>query len=246
MPDEHDAAIREHEVPAHRDEGPAAPHGDGEPAEALRPHAHVRREGHVREIVTVVVLSVTAVLTAWSVFEASQWGGEMSIAFSRASSSRIEASRYAAEADAARGYDLQTFAVWVQAVAQQDEPLAEFVRQRFSPHFGPAVDEWLALKPLQDPSAPASPFAMPSYQPPGRAEAAAADKRAEEWFARGLLLDERSDRYTFLTVLFALVLFFASLSHRGRTERLRWVVLGVALVLLVAGTALLLAFPKIV
>lgn len=237
MPDEHDAAVREHEVPAHR---------EGEPADTHRPHAHARREGHVREIVTVVVLSVTAVLTAWSVFEASQWGGEMSIAFSKASSSRIEASRHAAEADAARGYDLQTFAVWVQAVAQQDELLAEFVRQRFSPHFAPAVDEWLALKPLQDPSAPRSPFAMPSYEPPGRAEAAAADQRAEEWFARGLLLDERSDRYTFLTVLFALVLFFASLSARGRTERLRWVVLGVALVLLVAGTAFLLAFPKIV
>lgn len=204
------------------------------------------RPGHVREVLTVVVLAVTAVLTAWSVFEASQWGGEMSIAFSKASSARIEASRHESQADAARGYDLQTFAVWVQAVAEGDEPLAAFVRQRFSPHFGPAVDEWLATQPLQDPSAPASPFVMPSYEPPGTAEAAAADARAEDMFARGLVLDERSDRYTFLTVLFALVLFFASLSTRGRTERVRWVLLGVALVMVVAGVGFLLAFPKIV
>lgn len=204
------------------------------------------RPGHVREVLTVVVLAVTAVLTAWSVFEASQWGGEMSIAFSKASSARIEASRHASQADAARGYDLQTFAVWVQAVAEGDEPLAAFVRQRFSPHFGPAVDEWLATQPLQDPSAPASPFVMPSYEPPGTAEAAAADARAEDLFARGLVLDERSDRYTFLTVLFALVLFFASLSTRGRTERVRWVLLGVALVMVVVGVGFLLAFPKIV
>lgn len=204
------------------------------------------RPGHVREVLTVVVLAVTAVLTAWSVFEASQWGGEMSIAFSKASSARIEASRHESQADAARGYDLQTFAVWVQAVAEGDEPLAAFVRQRFSPHFGPAVDEWLATQPLQDPSAPASPFVMPSYEPPGTAEAAAADARAEDMFARGLVLDERSDRYTFLTVLFALVLFFASLSTRGRTERVRWVLLGVAVVMVVAGIGFLLAFPKIV
>ncbi|AEE44777.1 hypothetical protein Celf_0637 [Cellulomonas fimi ATCC 484] len=204
------------------------------------------RPGHVREVVTVVVLSVTAVLTAWSVFEASQWGGEMSIAFSKASSARIEASRHAAEADAARGYDLQTFAVWVQAVAQGDEPLAAFARERFSPQLAPAMDAWLATEPLQDPDAPRSPFALPVYEPPGAADAAEADARAEDWFARALLLDERSDRYTFLTVLFALVLFFASLSTRGRAERLRWTLLGVALVLVVVGTGLLLAFPKIV
>jgi hypothetical protein len=214
--------------------------------EQEHPAHHQRRPGHVREVVTVVVLSVTAVLTAWSVFEASQWGGEMSIAFSKASSARIEASRHAAEADAARGYDLQTFAVWVQAVAQGDEPLAAFVRQRFSPQFAPAVDAWLATEPLQDADAPPSPFALPTYDPPGAADAADADARAEDWFARGLVLDERSDRYTFLTVLFALVLFFASLSARGRTERLRWTVLAVALLLLVTGTGFLLAFPKIV
>lgn len=234
MADERDAAVREHDVADRRAQAP------------VPDDAPVRRRGHVREVITVVVLSVTAVLTAWSVFEASQWGGEMSIAFSKASSSRIEASRHESEADAARGYDLQTFAVWVQAVAEGDEQLAEFVRQRFSPQFAPPFEEWVATQPLQDPDAPRSPFALPSYEPPGTAEAAAADAAAEDWFARGLLLDERSDRYTFLTVLFALVLFFASLSARGRTERVRWVLLGVALVMVTAGLGLLLAFPKIV
>lgn len=83
-----------------------------------------RRAG-IRELVAVVVLSVTAVVIAWSGFESSKWGGEMSIAFSRASAARIEASRFAAEADAARGFDLDVFSVYVQAVAEGDDARAD-------------------------------------------------------------------------------------------------------------------------
>ena len=43
------------------------------------------------EIAGVFLLSVVAVLTAWCGFQASKWGGEMSIAFSQASSARIQA-----------------------------------------------------------------------------------------------------------------------------------------------------------
>ena len=42
------------------------------------------------DIMAVFVSSISAVLTAWSGFEASKWGGEMSIAFSQASSARVQ------------------------------------------------------------------------------------------------------------------------------------------------------------
>lgn len=67
----------------------------------------------------MIVLSVTAVLTAWSGFESSKWGGEMSIAFSQASTARIESARFDAQADAERAFDLNVFGVYVQAVADE-------------------------------------------------------------------------------------------------------------------------------
>src|SRR5690606_38064383 len=106
------------------------------------------------EWVAVVVLAVTAVLTAWSGFEASKWGGEMSIAFSKASAARIEAARHAAEADAARGFDLNVFGIYVQAVAEGDTTLREFVETRFTDHFAVAFDSWLGTRPLENPDAP--------------------------------------------------------------------------------------------
>ncbi|WP_454049851.1 hypothetical protein [Cellulomonas sp. Marseille-Q8402] len=204
------------------------------------------RRTRLRDVTALAVLTVTAVLTAWSGFESSKWGGEMSIAFSRASSQRIEATRWSATADAARGYDLQTFALWLEAVAQEDDELATFVEQRFAERFRPAFDEWVAARPLLDPDAPPSPFALESYQPPGTAEAAAADARADEYFAQALRNNQRGDDYTLLTVLFALVLFFAAMSERARRALSRHVLLGLAGVLFLLGVVLLATFPKIV
>jgi len=204
--------------------------------------------GHTtyRELIAVVILAVTAVLTAWSGFEASKWGGEMSIAFSRASAARIEASGFNAQADAARGFDLNVFGIYIQAVAEGDDLLRDFVEQRFTDHFEPAFDAWLEQRPLQNPAAPASPFALPEYQPPGLAEADEADGRADELFGQALEYNQRGDNYTLLTVLFALVLFFSAVSQRIKSNALTWVVLSSATVLLVVGVSFLIAFPKII
>jgi hypothetical protein len=198
------------------------------------------------ENVAVALLAVTAVLTAWSGFEASKWSGEMSISFSRASTQRIEATRQATIAEAARAVDLQVFGIWLQATAEDDQALAEFTRERFTEHFAPAFDEWLAARPLQNPDAPASPFALDTYVPPGREEAQEADARADEYFADALTDNRRGDNYTLLTVLFALVLFLGALANRFDSTRRSWTVLAGAGVLLLLGVAFLAAFPKIV
>jgi hypothetical protein len=228
-----DGSARE---PSQAADGPPA--GDDDVAEPIGAE-------RVRDIVAVVILSITAVLTAWSGFQSSKWGGEMSISFSRASTARIEASREAERANAARGYDLDVFGIYVQAVASGDQRLADFAEQRFSDAFRPAFDEWIAMSPLENPDAPKSPFALDSYRPPGQQEAADADVRADELFQAALRNNQRGDNYTLLTVLFALVLFFTSVSGRPKLATMRWFTLGLAATLLVVGTGFLVGFPKI-
>lgn len=204
------------------------------------------RRSSLVEHIAVALLAITAVLTAWSGFEASKWSGEMSISFSRASTQRIEAAREATTAEAARAVDLQVFGIWLEATAGDDDRLAEFARERFTDHFAPAFDEWLATRPLRNPDAPRSPFAMDSYVPPGEVEAAEADARADDYFADALADNRRGDNYTLLTVLFALVLFFGALSNRFGSPRKSWMILAGAGVLLLVGVGFLVSFPKIV
>jgi hypothetical protein len=149
------------------------------------------------------VLSVTAVLTAWCGFESAKWSGEMSVAFSEASSSRIEAARQSGVANAALQADLTIWGVYLQARAQGDTALATFVEKRFTAHFRVAYKAWIAQG-----EATAGPFKMKEYVPPGATEAAAADQYADSRFADALVYNQSGDNYALLTVLDALVLFF--------------------------------------
>jgi hypothetical protein len=162
----------------------------------------------------------------------------MSIAFSEASSARIEAARHAGAANAARQADLSIWGVYLQARAQGDTALARYVEQRFTDHFRVAYRAWIAEgEPTQ------GPFKMKEYVPPGTTESLAADQHADSRFADALVFNQRGDDYTILTVLFALVLFFAAASTRLGRLRAQWILLGLAITFLIAATAILATFP---
>jgi hypothetical protein len=193
------------------------------------------------ETIALILLSVTAILTAWCGFEASKWGGEMSIAFSQASSARIEAARQQGIANNARQADLTIYAVYVQARATNDRQLATYVENRFSSEFKVAFDAWVAAgMPTK------SPFAIPAYVPPGTNEADAADKRADSLFAKALVNNRRADDYTLLTVLAALVLFFAAVAGRLNNRRTQLAALSIGAVLFIVAGVIVATFPVII
>lgn len=195
----------------------------------------------VRETIALVLLAVTAILTAWCGFESSKWGGEMSISFSRASTARIEAARQQGVANNARQQDLSIYAVYVQAEAAGNSTLATYVQKRFSDQFAVAYDAWVAAgRPTK------APFAMPEYVPPGEKESKAADQRADALFAQALVNNQRGDNYTILTVLAALVLFFAAISGRLNRPAFQWAAVGLALVLFVTAAIISATFPIII
>jgi hypothetical protein len=197
-----------------------------------------------RELIAIVLLSVTAILTAWAGFQASKWGGVMSIAFSEASTARIEAARLEGTADRKLSIQVSLFTQWLQAYQDRDDELTDFLADRFPEPLSTVFPEWLASRPQIRPDAPATPFEMPEYVIPELREAAQADARADEKFAEALRNNQRGDDYTLLTVGFATVLFFTALSGRlrGMTQR---VLLGVAGAGFVVLAGMLLSFPKL-
>jgi hypothetical protein len=206
-------------------------------------------EGLSRTVETwsAVLLSVTVILTAWSAFESSKWGGAMSIAFSQASSARIQANRAAGEVAQARQADLSIYSLWLQMKAAKNEPAAAYVEQRFTSRFRPAFDEWVALGGISNPTnAPPSPFALASYVPPGTAEQVALDAKADAKYLEALRNNQRGDNYTILGVLFAVVLFFAAMATRFANPRMQIGLLAFATVSFLVGVGFLASFPKLI
>ncbi len=195
------------------------------------------------DLVATILLALATVATAWSGYQASRWNGEQAKAFSRASASRIESAKAADLANSQTQIDVATFTQWVDAYAQEQTELADFYRQRFRDEFKPAVEAWIASRPLRNPDAPLTPFVMPEYRVAAREDAARLELEGEASSAQARANVQRATNYVLGVVLFAAVLFFAGMSTQLRTPRVRRAMLGFALVVFVGTVAWLATFP---
>ena len=197
-----------------------------------------KKQRSLIDVLGVLVLSTVAIITAWCGFEASKWGGEMSIAFSQASSARIQAANAEGQARDARMFDLVIWANYVQAVAENKTALADYIEARFTPDFAVAFKAWDEGGRVES-----VPFANAAYVPAGTKEAAELNARADAKFAEALENNQRGDNYSLLTVLFALVLFLTAMSQRAKVPWANWALLGLAVVVALVGLGILATFP---
>ena len=195
------------------------------------------------EIVATVMLSLATLGTAWSGYQASRWNGEQAKAFSRAAAARVESAKAADLGNSQTQVDVATFIQWVDSYALEEKELADFYFARFRAEFKPAVDAWIATKPLQNDDAPLTPFAMPEYRVAAQTEARRLEAEAEVLSATARTNVQRATNYVLCVVLFAAVLFFAGISTRLRTPALRRVLLGFGIVVFVGTVAWLATFP---
>jgi len=195
------------------------------------------------ELVATVLLALAAVATAWSSYQATRWNGEQAIAAGRANAARVEASRAQGLAEFQQQVDVATFIQWVDATAAGDETVADFYEQRFRPEFKPAFEAWTATDPLEDPDAPPTPFAMPEYKLSATTDERRADvvaKAEADAVHRNVV---RASDYVLGVVLFATTLFFAGLSTRLTSPRVRWSALALGWVVFVGAVGWMLTFP---
>jgi hypothetical protein len=195
------------------------------------------------ELAAAVLLAVAAVTTAWSSYQASRWNGEQAKTASAVNKTRIEAARAADLASSQTQVDIATFIQWVDAYAQDEGELASFYRERFRPEFKPAFDAWIATRPLRTPGAPQTPFAMPQYRLAAAADAARLDADAEVLAAQVRSYIQRSSNYVLGVVLCAVALFFAGISTKLASPRIRIAMVGLGWVVFVVAVAWIASSP---
>ncbi|MGV8966381.1 MAG: hypothetical protein ACOH2F_08875 [Cellulomonas sp.] len=209
------------------------------------------------ELVATALLALATLLTAWSAFQATKWSGVQANNYSAASAARTESVRASNTANSLTTIDVNTFVAWVTAVADERggaspsaEPytpqpgtLSGFLYERFRDEFRPAVDAWLATRPLLSPDAPPTPFAMPEYRLAETTEAAAFAREADDRSAEARRANQRGDNYVLLTVLFVTVSLFAGSSTKLDVARGQQFLLALAVLVLVGATIALIRFP---
>ena len=103
------------------------------------------------EIVSVFLLGLVTIATAWSGYQSARWGGVQSTRYSEASTLRVESTRASTLAGQQTQIDVALFSNWLNAYADENQALEEFYRERFRAEFAPAFEAWIATKPVQNP-----------------------------------------------------------------------------------------------
>ncbi len=203
---------------------------------------HTHRDRWV-SIAEAVMLSVVALLAAWSGYSAAKWGTDSSLSLAKASTTRDKASRAEIEAIQIRTLDSVSFNAAQTALVANNMKLFAIDVRRMRPGYRVAVRAWLALHPLTNPNATPGPSYMPQYRIPQDTQAQVLDAQADSHFSEGQSAAGTADNYIRLTVFLAAVLFLIGIGSRFPVRVARYGLIAVAGVLLVVSVVQLLGLP---
>lgn len=195
------------------------------------------------DLLSTLLLGAGAVATSWSSYQATRWSGVQADQYSRANTIRIQASEHLTTAGQLRGVDIAAFGAWLRAYAEHRATEAEFYERRFRREFVPAFDAWVASKPKENPAAAATPFELTEYRLHDLEQATQLDRAADAATEVARTANQQSDDYVLVTVLFAIVLFFAGLAPQVKWGHGQVAMLVIASLVCLGGLSLILRFP---
>ena len=230
---------------------------ESESAAPSRPFAGADR----LELVATIMLSIAAILIAWSVFEGSKWGGIQSFELAGASAARTESVRSDNAANEQALIDITMFDNWLLAIQEdidtglvrRDDPLdahpeavSGFFYRHMREEFKPAIDAWLTTNPFQSFGLEDStklPYELDVYELAARQEAIRLSLVADERIESAQEANDTSDAYIFTAVLFATVLFFAGVSGKMANRQNRLIMLGLGILVILGASIFLATLP---
>lgn len=204
--------------------------------------AHDRRT-RTLSIIEAILLSVVAVLAAYSGYAAAKWGTQSSVSLARASALRTKANRADLEALQIQTMDSVSFNAWFTAFVAGDANSERLAERRLRPGYRPAFYAWLATDPAHNPDSPPGPAYMPQYKIPQKTAAAADDAQADAEFTSGESAGNTSDQYVRDTVFLATVLFLVGISSHFPLRQARYALIAIGSLILIFSVIELLALP---
>jgi hypothetical protein len=192
------------------------------------------------QTMALILMAVATLGSSWCGYQAGLWSGIQT--FKLADSTKM--SRLASEgritATQERNLDEGLFVEYAQAVGENNVTLSKFLRGRLRPECQPAVDAWLATRPLHNKSAPRSPFDMPEYRSRANEEAKENQGVADALHGEAQKANHTGDIYTLLTVLFTSSLFSAGLVTGFHSATKQWLAATLSLVIILLAASILL------
>jgi hypothetical protein len=182
--------------------------------------------GRIIEIITVLVLGITTVGTAWCSYEAYQWNRQQSDSAQQATTEQLEASRLFGLATQIVSYDSSALGQYAVAYRSGDEKLLQFYRSSLMrPGLLPFLDAWVAE--VKAGRTPENLLSNATYTDQVMSPYNAASARTADLERQSNEAGTVAQRYLVTTILLAIGLFFG-----GVTTSFRWPAAKIAMIAL--------------
>jgi hypothetical protein len=197
------------------------------------------------ETISTILLSAATVLSAWCVYQSSQWSGEQYFRIDDETAANQFRLQYEVAGAQRKSAELQLFLEYSSAVADSNFTLAEFLYNRFPRSFKEPFDTWMKLDPFKNPDAPSSPFTMKEYSIPELEEAKKYEEQAKSFKKAANESDNHSDNYVLLSLVLSMVLFFSGMSGVAESKKNQRILLGTASVIFVVALIFIVTMPVV-
>lgn len=195
------------------------------------------------ETVATILLSAATVLSAWCVYQSSQWNGEQYFRIEDENNADRKRMQKEIAAMQRKVGESQLFLQYIDAVTNDNTEKEKFLRERFPLHLSKAAVAWKKLDPINNPKAPISPMQMKEYVVPEEADIKIFADQAKKFKLAANESDNRSDNYMLLSLVLSTVLFFCGLIGVTDTRSNKLILLGFATLIFLIALFFVIKFP---
>jgi len=200
---------------------------------------------HRVDLFATILLSLAAVLSALSAYQASRWYSEMNVSLGESSTLRATAAKDDREVNRQILADMMIFLEWTDAFRGNDTTLMTALHDRFSEPLKKSFPVWLALekKGAANLLPAGTPLDLEQYSLERQKESSKLVDQSESIFMNAKKAARIGDSFIFSLVIFSLALFFGAVCTKVDTHYLQVILFWMGAVIMTVGIIIIVRLP---
>jgi hypothetical protein len=198
-------------------------------AATAREAGNARNWDHRTNMMAVLLMALATLGSSWSAYQSSLWNGVQTFRLMDASTLSRAASEKSLTSNQQRTVEAALFVEYARYLYEGKTELSNFLLSRMRPEMREAVLAWIATRPMKNPQAPSTPFAMPQYQSKIDEEVRELQAKSAATYGEARKANRTGDIYALAGVLFTAALFLAGLVSGFDQKLVRQIILVMSL-----------------
>jgi len=166
------------------------------------------------ELYNTFILAIATMGVAWCSYQATLWGGIQTFRLAESNKYSRLAQQKMIQSGQNKAMEEGVIINFVDAVFANNQSKIDYILKGVRPELATILSDWMKLQPLQNDTSPRHPMVMPEYEKLMEKridESKQMTDRADAAFKKGEDANYNSDRYSFLGVVFSMVMFLGAI-----------------------------------